>query len=71
MSNEKQEFIDLIGRLPKHRAAFEMQIEAVCLEITHLAKDIASYIGELSIDEVKQVIIDEFTRRVKEPVIIG
>lgn len=72
MSSPKQdEYLDLIGKLPKHRAAFEMQVEAVCAEVAHIAKDIASAIGEVSVDEAKQAIIEEFTKRLKELVIIG
>lgn len=56
--------------LPKGRAAFEMQVEAVSLEITDIAKQISKSLGEVSIDELKDAIIQEFTKRIKEPIII-
>lgn len=56
--------------LPKIRAAYEMQVEAVCLEITEIAKQISSALGEVSIDELKDATIAEFTKRLKEPIII-
>lgn len=56
--------------LPKARAAYEMQVEAVALEVTDIAKQISSSLGEVSIDELKSVIIREFTKRMMEPMII-
>ena len=57
--------------LPKVRAAFEMQVEAVSLEITDIAKQISSGLGEVSLDELKAAIIQEFIKRLNEPIIIG
>lgn len=56
--------------LTKARPAFEMQVEAVSLEITDIAKQISPSLGEVSIDELKNAIIQEFTKRLKEPIII-
>jgi hypothetical protein len=56
--------------LPKARAAFEMQVEAVSLEVTDIAKQVSSSLGDVSLDELKDAIIREFTKRIKEPVII-
>lgn len=53
--------------LPKTRAAFEMQVETVSLEITDIAKQVSSALGEVSIDELKDTIIREFTKRLREP----
>jgi hypothetical protein len=53
--------------LPKARAAFEMQVEAVSLEVTDIAKQISPALGEVSIAELKIVIIREFTNRLMEP----
>lgn len=61
----------LARQLPKYRAAFEMQVEAVALEITEIAKDVSSALGDVSIDELKDAIVREFTKRLKEPIIIG
>lgn len=63
--NEIKEF------LPLARSAFEMQVESVSLEVTDIAKQISSTLGEVSIDELKNVIIKEFTRRMREPMIIN
>lgn len=57
--------------LPKGRAAFEMQVESVSLEITDIAKQISPTLGEVSLDELKDIIIREFTKRIKEPIIFG
>lgn len=59
---------DIKEFLPKARWAFEMQVEAVSLEVTDIAKQISSALGEVSIDELKDAIIREFTKRMKEPV---
>lgn len=42
---------------------FEMEVEAICLEVTHLAKDVSKAIGEISIDEAKSFIAKEFADR--------
>ena len=57
--------------LPKARAAFEMQVEAVSLEVTDIAKQISSALGEVSIDELKNAIIREFEKRMREPIVIA
>jgi hypothetical protein len=56
--------------LSKLRPAFEMQVEAVSLEVIDIAKQTSSALGEVSIDELKSVIIREFTNRLREPIII-
>jgi hypothetical protein len=57
--------------LPKARAAFEMQVEAVSLEVTDIAKQVSSALGEVSIGELKEAIIREFSKRLREPMVIG
>ena len=57
--------------LPKARGAFEMQVEAVALEVTDIAKQVSSALGEVSIGELKEAIILEFSKRLREPVVIG
>jgi hypothetical protein len=61
---------DLKRLLPKARWAFEMQVEAVSLEVTAIAKQISSALGEVSIDELKEAVIQEFIKRIKEPILI-
>jgi hypothetical protein len=58
---------DIRDYLPKARVAFEMHVECVCAEVTDIAKQISSALGEVSIDELKDGIIQEFTNRLKEP----
>lgn len=71
MSPEFNSLNEIKEYLPKARAAFEMQVECVCLEITAIAKDISPSLGEVSIDELKDAIIREFTKRINEPIIFG
>lgn len=60
------ESIDEIKKaLPGIRARFEMEVEAAALEVTQIAKDISSAIGEISITEAKEAIIKEFNERLK------
>jgi hypothetical protein len=48
------------------RWQFEMSVEACSLEVTQIAKDISSAIGEISVYEAKLAIIKEFSRRLLE-----
>jgi len=59
----EQDLRSIIASLPTVRARFEMHVEAAALEVTQIAKDISSAIGEISVDEAKQVIVREFTKR--------
>lgn len=52
--------------LPQIRARFEMEVEAAALEVTHIAKDISSAIGEISITEAKAAIVREFIDRLSK-----
>lgn len=56
----------LAGELTKIRWQFEMNVEAAALEVTAIAKDISSAIGEISIDEAKEAIVKEFRKRLFE-----
>lgn len=67
---EFKSFNDIKDYLPKARAAFEMQVEAVSLEVTNIAKQISSALGEVSIDELKDAIIREFIDRLKQKMVI-
>lgn len=45
---------------------FEMEVEATCLEVIDIAKQISPAIGrEISITEAKQAMIAEFMERIK------
>ena len=57
--------------LPTYRAAFEMQVEVASLEVTEIAKQISSALGEVSIDELKDTIIREFTQKIREYIIVN
>jgi hypothetical protein len=46
-----------------YRRRFEMEVEATCLEIIEMAKQISPAIGEISINEAKEAITKEFTKR--------
>lgn len=48
------------------RWKFEMAVEATCLEVTDIARQISSAIGDISWDEAIDVIIREFSKRLKE-----
>jgi hypothetical protein len=54
---------DLIDSLPRIRWQFEMTVEAAALEVTEIAKQISSAIGEISIKEAKDAIATEFRKR--------
>ena len=56
---------DIKAALPSIRARFEMEVESTCLEVTNIAKQISSAIGEISIDEAKGAIIREFIKRIQ------
>lgn len=70
MMPEFKSIDDIKNYLPKARTAYEMQVEAVCLEIIEIAKQISSALGEVSIVELKEVTIREFAKRIMEPIII-
>jgi len=58
-------------RMKLAQGAFLMAVEAICVEIICMANDIAPAIGEISIDEAKDAIIKEFTKKMNEPIILG
>lgn len=62
-SDSKKELAELAASLPRTRAYFEMAVEATALEVTNIAQQISGAIGEISVDEAKQAIIKEFTKR--------
>jgi len=61
--------IELVKGLSKQiidaRWQFEMCIEAACLEITDIAKQISPAIGEISVEEAKRAILNEFIKRIE------
>lgn len=70
MSREKEdksykELQEMAQQLPRVRIQFAMEVEATCLEVTNIAQQISSAIGDVSIDEAKDAIIREFARRLK------
>ena len=65
MSDAQKELQKLVETLPFQRWKFEAAVECACLEITDIAKQISPAIGEISIDEAFDVIIKEFTERLK------
>ena len=56
----------MIEQLINAREKFEMEVEATALEVTEIAKHISRAIGDVSVDEAKDVIIREFTERLKK-----
>ena len=52
-------------RIKNAQAHFEMNIEAAALEVTNIAKQISPAIGDISIIEAEDAIIQEFIKRVK------
>lgn len=54
---------DIKRALPGIRRRFEKEVEQTALEVTEIAKQISSAIGEVSIGETKEAIIREFTER--------
>jgi hypothetical protein len=64
-NQEREELQRLAEMFPRARRQFEMEVEATCLEVTNIAQQISSAIGEVSIDEAKDAIIREFTERLK------
>ena len=67
----KQELDKIKKRINLAQGAFPMAVEAICIEIIDMANQIAPAIGEVSIDEAKEVIIREFTNKMREPIILG
>lgn len=55
----------LSENISKARAHWPLHVEAVCAETIALSQDIASAIGEISIEEANTVIIREFTDRIR------
>ena len=51
--------------LPRIRRRFEMDVESASIEVTEIAKRVSEAIGEISIDEAREAIIQEFRERLK------
>ena len=65
MNTDKQKLQNLMTSISDARWQFEMAVEATCLEITDIAKQISPAIGDISIDEAQDAIIREFIKRLK------
>lgn len=52
--------------ITKARWAFEMQVEAVCAEIMAMSKDFAKALGEVSLDEVNNGLVELFRERLEK-----
>ncbi len=61
--NERKQLQDLASQFPAARWQFEMAVEAAALEVTEIAKQISSAIGEISVAEAKDAIVREFSTR--------
>jgi hypothetical protein len=63
MHPEREALNRLVAECETARWRFESSVEQAALEVTAIAKQISSAIGEVSITEAKQVIIREFIAR--------
>ncbi len=63
---EHEELKALAAKFPEARWRFEMAVEAAALEVTEIAKQISSAIGEISVAEAKAAIVREFTERLAQ-----
>lgn len=62
--NDERAALDaLAAQFPAARWQFEMAVECAALEVTAIAKQISSAIGDISIAEAKDAIIREFIAR--------
>jgi len=65
--NEREQLQELAAQFPAARWQFEMTVEATAAEVTAIAKQISSAIGDISIQEAHDVIVREFTERLTAP----
>jgi hypothetical protein len=63
MNPEREALNALVAEFEIARWQFESAVEQAALEVTAIAKQISSAIGDVSIVEAKQVIIREFIAR--------
>jgi len=69
--HEREQLQEVAAKFPAARWQFEMAVEAAAAEVTAIAKQISSAIGEISIQEAHDVIVREFTERLAAPRAFG
>lgn len=62
-SKTVNELKQIASQLPEARRKFEMSVSRACLEVADIAREITPAIGEISIEEAKEVILREFNNR--------
>jgi len=65
--NEREQLQEVAAKFPAARWQFEMAVEAAAAEVTAIAKQISSAIGEISVQEAHDAIVRIFAEQLAAP----